>query len=91
MNINWEQLGKQLTDWGGDYDVFSDVSFDGGARDSVLPGKPGYDDSVRSTQGATKPGYDNTGRLVAATDNKSTTGKTRPQLPGSDVNVVGGG
>lgn len=30
--INWDQLGKQLLDWGGDYDIFADISVKGGKR-----------------------------------------------------------
>lgn len=57
--INFDQLGKQLTDWGGDYDVFGDVSVNGGARDA----KGGTVLGV-GAQGSTKPGYNSTGRQV---------------------------
>jgi hypothetical protein len=33
--VNWGELGKQIFDWGGDYDVFSDVSAKGGVRNPV--------------------------------------------------------
>lgn len=56
--INFDQLGKQLVDWGGDYDVFGNVSVKGGARDNKggILGVGG--------QGKTKPGYDSTGRKI---------------------------
>ena len=70
MEINWGELGKQLTDWGGDYDVFSNASFDGGVRDrapqntskqALMNGSYSY-----STQGKNKPVYNSTGRLVTS-------------------------
>lgn len=74
--INFDQLGKQLVDWGGDYDVFGNVSVKGGARDNKggVLGVGG--------QGKTKPGYDSTGRKVATNNNQKKT---------TDTNTGGGG
>lgn len=71
MAIRWDQVWKQLTDWGGDYDIFDDKSYDGGVRDSndkyFASGITKPDGSVvygTSKNGVSKPGYDETGRLI---------------------------
>lgn len=88
--INFDQLGKQLTDWGGDYDVFGDVSVNGGARDATPHFTKGAAGNVTgfSLQGQTKPGYDSTGRKVqnnTAPNNKTT------NAPNITTNNNGGG
>ena len=76
MAIRLDEAWKQLWDWGGDYDVFDNRSFDGGVRDAATPNKNGsYEDSF-NTQGTNKPGYDSTGRAPAVTDKKPTTQDT---------------
>lgn len=89
MAIRWDELGKQLVDWGGDYDVFDNRSFDGGARDAAPTQSYGTVDQRYNTQGQTKAGYDNTGR---STDGLKTRNNT--QLPAGGVQTAsntGGG
>lgn len=86
MALNWGQLGKQLTDWGGDYDVFSDYSHEGGARDQA--GAKGI--TGGGAQGQTKPGYDSTGRKVVQATNNTPTQQKAPVVDTSG-NGVGNG
>lgn len=88
MAIRWDQLGKQLIDWGGDYDVLDNRSFDGGARDAATPNKKGTVEQSFNTQGKTKPGYDSTGRKVAA---EVSTPNPQPQVDNSTSDGGGNG
>lgn len=64
--INWDQLGKQLIDWGGDYDIFGNASFDGGARDRGTDATIKDGKYVPAKQGEQKPGYNATGREIVS-------------------------
>ena len=88
--INFDQLGKQLTDWGGDYDIFGDVSVKGGARSpQAVQVRPGMAVTpLIGNQGVTQSGYDSTGRKVqnnTAPNNKTT------NAPNITTNNNGGG
>lgn len=69
MGLNVNEAWKQLWDWGGDYDVFDNRSFDGGVRDAKPTGTYGTD--RWSSQGTNKPGYDSTGRKISTSSNQN--------------------
>lgn len=88
MAIRWDQVWKQLGDWGGDYDIFDDYSHEGGARDQV--GQAGI--TGGGAQGQTKPGYDETGRYVGTkTDEPTPTPTENGQVQGANTGGGGGG
>ena len=89
MAINWGELGKQLTDWGGDYDIFSDYSREGGVRDQA--GAKGI--TGGGAQGKNKPGYDSTGRKITTNNNSSNNNKQQsaPVITVANSGVSGGG
>ena len=91
MAIRWDQLGKQLVDWGGDYDVLDNRSYDGGARDAATPNKKGTIDQYYNTQGKTKPGYDATGRKVAVANTPNPNPEPRVDNSTSDGGGNGSG
>lgn len=68
--VNWGELGKQIFDWGGDYDVFSDVSAKGGVRNPV--------NNVSSITGM---GSQGTAKSVAVTNPQEPTQQTQQQNP----------
>lgn len=90
--INWDELGKQLTDWGGDYDVLGSISANGGVRDATptitkVAGVPtGF-----SSQGQAKSGYDSTGRRITTTQDKPVVKNPTVNQQDKVAGVGGGG
>ena len=91
--INFGQLGKQLTDWGGDYDVFGDVSVKGGARSpQAVQVRPGMAVTpLIGNQGVTNSGYDSTGRKVVNNAKPNSNTNTAPNIDARNTGNGGGG
>lgn len=89
--INVGNIFRQMGDWGGDYDIFDNASFDGGVRDKGTAATIKDGKYVPAQQGAAKPGYDATGRKVSGGGENTQTGGANDPIPSGGGAGAGAG